>query len=384
MSDFAWDIDGWHEKLLRRSDSIGTVTSAEKGRLAWLDYITEKQLDMNDLLQQNKEDPLLTLATIDHFVGWLKTQHMRGKGKLMPRTIRNRAHAAVSLLRFHGFRISKEDFGAIVILPKAHEIADEAVRLEQLRTLTSSAGPVMRAFIYVLTSLGCRAGEAAALQVNDIDFATFAPVAVVRLRAEVTKTDAARKAFLTDEAADAIKLFIEQQDKTDNELVFFPRGHVYNEANDTKRLRRYYTKLLKKCKLDVKIPNHKYYNLHLHNLGRKYFFSRMIGSLGETATHALMGHKRWWQVYDRRSLDERVAEFKAHMSRLYIQRSASAQSKVQTALATLRVLFPEQNMDKIMQQLAASKGQQWRSLSYKTQYELVKQVIQQKKKQVSK
>ncbi|MHB2036133.1 MAG: hypothetical protein ACYCPW_05240, partial [Nitrososphaerales archaeon] len=60
-----------------------------------------------------------------------------------------------------------------------------------------------REFIYVLTSLGCRAGEAAALEVNDIDFTSFAPITVVRLRAEVTKTDTARKAFLTDKAAGA-------------------------------------------------------------------------------------------------------------------------------------------------------------------------------------
>jgi hypothetical protein len=48
--------------------------------------------------------------------------------------------------------------------------------------------------------------------------------------------------------------------------------------------------------------------IHPHSL-RKFFFSKVVGIIGETAAHALMGHSSYMKTYYRRTEMERAADY---------------------------------------------------------------------------
>lgn len=99
-----------------------------------------------------------------------------------------------------------------------------------------------------------------------------------------------------------------------------------------KRLRKYYNKLLQKVgkkypEMVARVEGHSYYNSHLHNIGRKWFFSRAVGVVGETATHALMGHSFYLKTYYRRSPEERLADYLRAMPHLSFSKAPIASNK---------------------------------------------------------
>lgn len=53
----------------------------------------------------------------------------------------------------------------------------------------------------------------------------------------------------------------------------------------------------------------------------------MVGELGETGTHAIMGQGMYLGTYYRKPLDERANEYKAHMSKLYLLQTQSTQTE---------------------------------------------------------
>ena len=194
-------------------------------------------------------------------------------------------------------------------MPKIREIEDEPIKDEELQRIVLAASPYMRAFYLLITSSGMRGGEACLLRIQDIDFETFAPIGVCNIRGVNAKTDKRRKAFISDEAVKSLKLITEG--RPTEELVFFKPGSPHRpDAKPTGYERdiitRYHNDLRRKIGLDKRIEGHTWRNLHLHNLGRKFFFSRMLKPLGETETHALMGHGTYLKTYDRRALEERA------------------------------------------------------------------------------
>ncbi len=331
------DIQGWQDKLYRRSNSISTVETAAKGLTAFEHFAMQRYAQRGQhteypytdgvltALSAQQLDPYKVLDAFAAYVSRLTVVQPDGTEALVkPHTVHNRVYAIVSLLRYHDVQVLKETFKQKVTLPKVAEIEDKPVTAQQLRILHNCAGPVIRTLILVLTSSSMRIGEAAQLRVKDIDFETAKPAALVHIRANTTKTDVARDVFISDEATQALQALMLTRNKQAEDYLFFP-GKVCS----SKRLRKYYTKLLRKvgkkhAHMLQRVEGHSYYNLHLHNLGRKWFFSRSVSTLGETAAHALMGHKKWWKVYLRKPLEERVTEYLRAMNAVSFLKEHSA------------------------------------------------------------
>ncbi|MDE1853844.1 MAG: site-specific integrase [Thaumarchaeota archaeon] len=311
------------DKLYRRSNSQGTVDSVLKGLAAFEQFALERYPALRGLhveypyadgvVKAVRDQELDALKLLDAFSAHLSRKTILlpdgTEAPLKPHTVHNLVFAVVGLFRFHDVQVPREMFKEKVTLPKASEIEDRPVKAEQLRLLYSCAGPVTRALLLVLTSSGMRIGEASQVRVRDIDFETAKPAAVVHLRAETTKTDMARDVFISDEAVQAVQAVLTLRKKQPDDLLFFP-----GKTSDPKRLRRYYNKLLVSVgrghpEVLERVEGHSYYNLHLHNAGRKWFFSKVVGAVGETAAHALMGHSFYLKTYYRRSLDERAADY---------------------------------------------------------------------------
>ncbi len=317
------DVQGWYDKQYRRSRSSNTIESATKSIEAFERFALERYPNFrghhleypytDGVLAALRQKELDAYKILDTFAGYLGRETITladgMEAHLKPHTTANRVYGAVSLLRYHDIQVLKETFKEKVTLPKPTEIEDKPVRAENLRLLYNWAGPVLRTLMLVLTSSGMRIGEAAALRVKDIDFEMAKPIALVHIRGSTTKTDTARDVFISDEAVQTVKMLIYLRNKQPEDFLFFP-GKVCS----TKRLRKYYHKLLQKVgkqypEVLERVEEHSYYNLHLHNLGRKWFFSKTVGVVGETTAHALMGHSFYLKTYYRRLPEERVADY---------------------------------------------------------------------------
>jgi hypothetical protein len=104
--------------------------------------------------------------------------------------------------------------------------------------------------------------------------------------------------------------------------------------------------------------------------------SRLLGYMDETAIHGLMGHKKWWRVYDRRPIEERIAQYKRQMHRLYILKAPPQASKVDVALQTLKQLAGGEGLGNLLEEIARSKGTKWRTMNEEAQYRLLVEAIQ--------
>ena len=332
------DVDGWTDKLFRRSSSQETVDAATKAlgmfeRFAMQRYPSLRGLHLaypytDGLLSALNAGQLDVYKVLDSFAGFASRKIVAmNDGKeapIKPRTVSNRVFSIANLMRFHDLQVLKETFKQKVTLPKCSEIEDPPVTADKLRKLYTCSTLLFQTLILVLTSSGMRIGETMQLRVKDADFNSAKPAAILHLRANTTKTDTARDVFISDEAALALQSWILVKVKQEDDLLFFPRKQV--GKRDTKHMRRYYTKLLKKAGLAQKIENHKYYQLHLHNIGRKYFFSKTVGIIGETASHALMGHSFYLKTYYHKPLEERLADYLRTMPTLSFLKATQVSS----------------------------------------------------------
>lgn len=350
------DLDGWLSKVYRRSESAATLNNMKKNyrvlRLYFDQLGMKTDEQVGSYLSELKENGRV-YKFLDDYAGYLSTKHTP---KLMPGSVRERVGCAVNFLRYHEVKVASDEFRQAVTLPKALAIEDEIVKPEQLRKLLIRGSPLMCALILTLTSSGMRINEAGSVRVKDVDFKTFAPIGVISLHAKDTKAKTSRKVFISDEAVQALQMLV--KGKPGEELIFFK--HNTPNANDSKKLHKYFYRLLKNAELDQKIEGHKYYNLHLHNLGRKYFYSKMVGGLGSDATRGLMGHSQWWATYDKRPLDERAAEYKANMNRLYVMQAQVQKLDPREALrnAGIAVGFSFDSMERMMQAYKTQKGKE--------------------------
>ncbi len=351
------NLEGWKSRLYRKTKSQGTVESEIKGYFEFRAFLKERQKveaesEFEDLLTSLKSEKANIYGLLDDFAGWLDA-----KG-LMPNTVQLRIASVISFLRYHDIEVSREKLKNRVVIPKAHQIADQPVTREQLRILVGAATARIRALILVLVSSGMRITECASIRVRDLDFESAKPALLIRLRAETTKSDIAREVFASDEATEAVKSLIVA--KRPDDLVFFNWSKI-ESAHHANILRRQYTELLRKIGLTERVEQHRYYALHFH-VFRKFFFSEMVGALGETPTQALIGHGAYLQTYYRKPLSERAAEYRAQMSKLYVIRRPETASN-EAAIAALRILYPDVPMDELLTRVEKVHSVKWQVLS---------------------
>lgn len=365
-------VDSFLSKVYRKGQRAGSVAAATKALrtfrkfMASRNAVTDEQVGAYfDGLLSNSE---AASRFLDDFAGWMQLQqHLR------PRTVRNRTNSIRAFMRIHGIKVADEDFKDNVTLPTAEATPDVMAHPEDVRTLVLNATPLLRSYLLTMTSNGARPGEVAALRVRDVDLKTYAPLGTVTYRSGTTKTHMGRTVPITAEAAQAMAPLIAHKQPED--LVYFP--HTTYTENDVKHMRRYYTKLLKRCKLVKKLDGHPYYELRLYAVGRQYFYTKMIDALGPEDTHGTMGHKKWWAVYDKRPMDERLAKYRQHMHRVNVLTSSESEDKTSRALETLQLLFPQENIGEVLNRLSQQTHKRsFQQLDQPSQFALMQGLVQ--------
>lgn len=160
------DIDGFNERLLRRTGSKSTVKAYATAIRKFEEF--SKQVYSSSLaltVEQLKSGQLDVYRVLDRFVGWLKSEGD------MPASVAAFTTAAKSFLRYHDVEVLNETFRSKVIMPIAEQIPDVPIEREVIRKLLLSDAPLqLRCGIAVMASAGTRIGETMHIRVGDVHF----------------------------------------------------------------------------------------------------------------------------------------------------------------------------------------------------------------------
>jgi len=210
------------------------------------------------------------------------------------------------------------------IMPKniTAETKDEPITLDILKRMTDVSGLHGKLLITLLVSTGCRIGELCKVELKDLDL-TKDP-ARIHLPDRITKGGKARTVFLTDEARDLIKFWLEGE--RDKYLIVsrykgnrLPGGKVRPAPDDDKRLlgcsydtaRFMFMSRLKKALKDLKQDElTQRFLIHPHSV-RKYFRTVAVQSIPIDTVEAILGHEGYLSSsYVRLTEDQMGAAFK--------------------------------------------------------------------------
>jgi integrase len=169
----------------------------------------------------NKELDMYTL--LDEFVSYLVNQ----APNLTSNSIKLYMAAIRSYLAYHDIDVIPSKFRRKVKMPKLYREDEEPLDISDIRkTLLSCSNRRLKAYLLVLASGGMRAVEALAIRLKDIDF-TVSPTKI-HIRKEYSKTKTARGIYISDEATQYLKQWInwkynnEERPRTrdDDDLIF--------------------------------------------------------------------------------------------------------------------------------------------------------------------
>ena len=65
------------------------------------------------------------------------------------------------------------------------------------------------------------------------------------------------------------------------------------------------------------------------------------------------------------------------MPAIYVMQKTTQTNMVQSAVGTLKLLYPNANLDKLLEDIAKAKGTQWRILDEEKQYDILKEAVAQ-------
>lgn len=181
------------------------------------------QYDIETILKPLSKNELDIYAILDEFVSYLVNE----APNLTSNSIRLYIAAVRSYVAYYDIDVIPSKFRRKVKMPKLYREDEEPLDVSDIRKiLLSCNNRRLKAYLLVLASGGMRAMEALAIRLKDIDF-TDSPTKI-HIRKEYSKTKTARDIYISDEATQYLKQWINwkynneerQRIKEDDDLVF--------------------------------------------------------------------------------------------------------------------------------------------------------------------
>jgi len=248
------------------------------------------------------------------------------KASYSPHTISDYVNRVKQYFIYNDIVMEKSIFRVKVGLPRIEDPDDRAPTVEELRKILAWGKLRTKVLILVLASSGMRVGEAIKLKGGDFDF-NSKPVKVKLSSSVASKTGEARITYISDEATEYLEQYLDERTNEPEAWVFISEADNERHVSDD-RAWRTIIDCVEKAGLgkSKETTMHGRRKIHPHSL-RKFFFSKVVGVIGETAAHALMGHGSYMKTYYRRTEEERAKDYRRCMPYLTIFGESPKKSK---------------------------------------------------------
>ena len=306
------------DRKYRRSHSLNSEKAFESNVKSFARYMRDKELSIPDIAKS-------PIQNLDDFTGWLDRQGYEST------TIVNYVFAAKDLLKAHGTKITLEDFRDGVILPKIRPFEDKKVDAEQIRRILfecSSSG--LRLQLMFIKDTMARPREITGLQLKHV-YLDELELPYLKIPSELSKNDIPREVFFTLETKEILKSYLMAKSITEPDDYIFLLGYKFiDERAFQHKLHQkcvnYNTTfrniLEKKCFADMnkKVNGHHKnirYEIHPYSF-KKFAYTAVSDVLGESAAKAMKGDVKNAQTYYKKTLLERMEDYKKVISKLSV------------------------------------------------------------------
>jgi len=197
-------------------------------------------------------------------------------------------------------------------MPRLYRVEKDRIPTkDEIKHVLSYGNIKDRAVTLFKLSSGCRDQTIAALNLGDLDFEMFPDVAVVKVRAEITKDRVEHVTFITPEAITVLRRYLDLRRRKGEDLgpdapIFTYMGKRQLPPSFSQRWRR----LLKKSGKGEK--KRLRYDIHFHVL-RKFFRTWLdTAGVGSAFRERLMGHKGegYSDAYFKPNIESLLSEYR--------------------------------------------------------------------------
>jgi integrase len=205
----------------RCQDSTCTRRAYLSGLISINNFVSPKGHTVETMLDELRSGKMDLYKLLDSFV----SSQVK---KVSIRTTRLNLAVLRSYLGYHDIDIIQAKFLKRVKVPKLHKAKEEPIDVSDVRKiLLACNNRRLKTYMLVLASGGMRTVEALAIRIKDIDF-TVNPTKI-HIREEYAKTRVARDIYISDEATQYLKAWLEWKYRPDafnpktqnkNDLVF--------------------------------------------------------------------------------------------------------------------------------------------------------------------
>lgn len=215
--------------------------------------------------------------------------------RLSVRSIRLYITAIKSYLSYHDIDIIPSKFKRRVRVPKLYREDEEALDEKDIRKiLLACNNRRLKPYLLVLASGGPRAMEALAVRLNDIDF-SCSPTKL-HIRKEYAKTRVARDIYISDEATNYLKSWIEwkyrnEQTRNPEDLVFGVFTKSKEPTNLYVDMRKEFARVLEAVGFGERKDGMKRRKITLHSL-RRFTKTVVTNQTSQDYSEWLLGHNK--------------------------------------------------------------------------------------------
>jgi integrase len=176
-------------------------------------------LTLDELIKRIKDGNEDVFEVLNEYSSYLSNTN------IWSNTIKQRVVTVKNFFEYHDIDISPRKFKLKIKLPKSIRKNKEALSKEDITDILNACSDIrLKTYVMLLASTGMRAQEALSLRIKDFDLERSIPARFF-VRGEYTKTRTDRTAFLTNEMAQQLKLWIDYK--------YWTRRVSYNDQHNT-------------------------------------------------------------------------------------------------------------------------------------------------------
>ena len=284
-------------------NSIGSKNAYFSGLRHLNNFISRNYSNYNyeTILQPLLTNKINIYEFFERFISYL----LETRIGITPKSISMYVTALRSYFAYYDIDVIPSKFRRKVRMPKIYREDEEPIDGSDIRKiLLSCNNRTLKTLILVLASGGMRVGEALATRNMDLDF-SVSPTKI-HIRKEYSKTRVARDVYISEEATDYLKQWLDWKYKNpDRERKFRPEDLVFTVYQSKNPLGLYtkiwheFDKLLKIVNMDEKkeggINNRKKITLHSF---RRFVKTVISNQVGQDYSEWFLGHSKspYWTL----------------------------------------------------------------------------------------